>query len=190
MGTVHKSPRAPDDSSSQRHCCISSFRATTHVPARMAQPSTAASNASSAPSGAGSKDSVFLNIVHERNIGMVRKLLDTALPVAYADAWYADLVKTPHEFTKLGESDTHAWARRTYAGYAGVGMFSRTFSLLPPRAIDSRIDVLTFPRPCSPLQRHLRGHRVLDAAAGPCWDKEALHHGARGAGGVPRPRRR
>ncbi len=46
--------------------------------------------------------SIFFNLVHERNVGLVRKLLDVALPVAYSNEWYANIVKTPHEFTKMG----------------------------------------------------------------------------------------
>ncbi len=50
------------------------------------------------------RSDVFFNIVHERNVGTLRKVLEVALPVAYGPDWYADVVKTPHDFTKLGAS--------------------------------------------------------------------------------------
>lgn len=45
---------------------------------------------------------IFFNIVHERNINLVRKLLEVSLPVQYPQEWYNDLIKTPHDFTKMG----------------------------------------------------------------------------------------
>jgi hypothetical protein len=43
----------------------------------------------------------FLGI-HERNVGTLRKLLEVTLPVGYANEWYADVLKTPGEYTKMG----------------------------------------------------------------------------------------
>lgn len=62
--------------------------------------STSSSEASTTASK--SSNPLFYTIVHERNIGSVRKLLDVSLPVAYGNDWYNDVLKTPHEFTKMG----------------------------------------------------------------------------------------
>ena len=51
---------------------------------------------------AGIAGDCFYQPVHARNVGLVRKLLDVALPVAYGDDFYAKLQETPQEFTKMG----------------------------------------------------------------------------------------
>jgi len=65
--------------------------------------STTASSSASSSTGTNSKSEIFFNMVHERNIGSVRKLLDVSLPVSYGNDWYNDVLKTPQEFTKMGK---------------------------------------------------------------------------------------
>ncbi len=45
---------------------------------------------------------ITLGQVTEKNVGAFRILNNSVLPVQYNDKFYADLVGTPHDFTKMG----------------------------------------------------------------------------------------
>ncbi len=47
---------------------------------------------------------ITLGQVTEKNVGAFRMLNNSVLPVTYNDKFYADLVKTPQDFTKMGAS--------------------------------------------------------------------------------------
>ena len=47
-------------------------------------------------------DELFYTTIHARNIGLVRKLLDVVLPVAYSEDFYRKLQEAPPELAKLG----------------------------------------------------------------------------------------
>lgn len=48
------------------------------------------------------KDRIFFTPVHANNVGSVRLLIDTVLPVRYSDDFYKKLMLTPYDFTKMG----------------------------------------------------------------------------------------
>ena len=45
---------------------------------------------------------VFHTAIHDRNIGSVKLLIDTVLPVRYSDDFYKKLLQTPYDFSKMG----------------------------------------------------------------------------------------
>jgi hypothetical protein len=45
---------------------------------------------------------LFYNQIHERNIGLVKLLLNTVLPVKYSDDFYKRVIASPFAFSKMG----------------------------------------------------------------------------------------
>ena len=50
----------------------------------------------------GQTSKITLGQVTEKNVGAFKMLNNSVLPVSYNDKFYADLVATPHDFTKMG----------------------------------------------------------------------------------------
>lgn len=42
------------------------------------------------------------DLLHDRNLGNVKLLIETVIPVRYSPEFYKMIVKTPFDFTKLG----------------------------------------------------------------------------------------
>lgn len=68
--------------------------------------SVAASTASSAAAAPRSRKlNIFYTPVHDRNIGSVKLLLSTVMPVAYSDDFYRTIQATPADLSKLAYYD-------------------------------------------------------------------------------------
>ena len=89
---------------------------------------------------AGIAGDCFFQPVHARNVGLVRKLLDVALPVAYGDDFYAKLQETPQEFTKMG---AFRWGRGG-AGRTALATPAARALLTPPSPLHNQSTTRTF----------------------------------------------
>jgi hypothetical protein len=72
-------------------------------PSKFTMSSDAASTDAASSAGKKRELPLFYQSVHERNINLVRKLVEAVLPVAYNDDFYKNMATVPNDFTKMGE---------------------------------------------------------------------------------------
>ncbi|RYG50034.1 hypothetical protein EON67_06025 [archaeon] len=79
---------------------------------------------------------LFYTRLHPRNVGSLKLLVSSVLPVTYEESVYAMLMESPEEYTKMG---THARAHARVCMGAHLTRSARTRTAPTPRLLSSTL---------------------------------------------------